>query len=77
MDMRIRLPELLEEHQVTPYEIAKRSDGRISASTLYRLNRKRGVVELISADLLEALCDVLGVGPGDLLERDTKRTRKR
>ena len=76
MDMRLRLPELLKEHDITAYEIAKRSGGRISPSTLYRLNRKRGAVELFSADLLEALCDVLGVEPGELLERDRKRKGK-
>jgi len=75
MYMRIRLPELLEEHQLTAYEISKQSGGRISPSTLYRLNRKRGIVELFSADLLEALCDVLHVEPGELLERDKKRGR--
>ncbi len=73
--MRIRLPELLEEHGVTAYEVAKRSNGRISPSTLYRLTRERGAVGLFSADLLEALCDVLDVEPGELLEREGKRGR--
>jgi DNA-binding Xre family transcriptional regulator len=75
--MRIRLPELFQEHQVTAYEIAKRSNGRILPSTLYRLAKRRGVVDLISSDLLEALCDVLDVEPGELLERDSKRRRSK
>jgi DNA-binding Xre family transcriptional regulator len=77
MEMRLRLPELLEEHGLTAYEVSKRSGGRISTSTLYRLTRVRGTVELFSATLLEALCDVLGVGPGELLERETKAKRGR
>lgn len=77
MDVRIRLPELLDERELTAYEVAKRSDGRISTSVLYRLIKKRGQVELFSAPLLEALCDVLGVEPGDLLEREGKRRRGR
>lgn len=69
MSVRIRLPELLEEHDLTAYAIAQRSGGRISASTLYRLTRSKGRVRYIDAELLDALCDVLGVGPGEVLER--------
>lgn len=73
MLMRLRLPELLEEHGLTAYEVAQRSAGRIDPSTLYRLTRKRGRVDRLSTPLLEALCDVLGVEPGALLERETGR----
>lgn len=76
MDMRIRLPELLEERGLTAYEVSKRSAGRINPSTLYRLTRARGKVDLFSAEVLEALCDVLGVGPGELLEREAPAKRK-
>lgn len=76
MEMRLRLPEILAEHKTTAYAIAQRSAGRIDQSTLYRLARKRGVVRYIDADLLEALCDVLGVEPGELLERDKKRGKR-
>lgn len=75
MDMRLRLPELFKERGLTPYAVAKASAGRIDQSTLYRLQRKRGRVEFFSAELLEALCDVLHVSPGELLERDGKRRR--
>ncbi len=77
MGLRLRLPELLTEHGVTAYTLAQRSKGRISPSTLYRLVRSRGRVRYLDADLLEALCDVLGVAPGDLLERHTKSRRAR
>ena len=75
MLMRLRLPEALQERGFTAYQVAKQSDGRIDPSTLYRLARKRGRVDFISSELLEALCDVLDVEPGELLERETKRRR--
>lgn len=75
MDMRLRIPDSFEEQGLTAYEVAKRSNGRLQASTLYRLARSRGKVRLIDADLLEALCDVLRVEPGELLERETRRKR--
>lgn len=76
MHMRLRLPELLEERGLTPYGVAKASGGRIDQSTLYRLQRKRGRVELFSATLLEALCDTLKCDPAELLEREGKRRRR-
>lgn len=77
MWMRLRLPELLDERDLTPYAVAKRSAGRIDPSSLYRLVRQRGQVQNFSGQLLEALCDVLGVEPAELLERDgAKRTKR-
>jgi DNA-binding Xre family transcriptional regulator len=73
MDVRIRLPELLKEHKITAYGVARDSGGRILPSTLYRLVRPRGRVKYFDSALLEALCDVLDVEPGELLERDAKR----
>ncbi len=67
--MRLRLPELIEAAGLTPYALAKRSGGRISLSTAYRLCRMRGSLESFEARALDALCDVLGVEPGDLFER--------
>src|SRR5207245_10106146 len=75
--MRLRLPELLVDHGLTAYTLAQRSKGRISPSTLYRLVRSRGRVRYLDAELLDALCDVLGLSPGDLLERQAKSTRVR
>ena len=76
MDVRLRFPELLDEHGLTPYSLAKRSNGRISLSTAYRLARLKGGLKLFEADLLETLCDLLHVGPGELFECDRKRKRK-
>lgn len=72
MQMRLRLPELLTEHKppLTAYAVAKASKDRISLSTIYRLNRNRGRVTSFDGELLEALCDVFGVAPGALLERE-------
>lgn len=66
--MRLRVPELLEKQGITAYQLAKRSDGRISTSTAYRL--AAGEWGRLSPDVLEALCDVFGVAdPGKLFER--------
>ena len=73
MQVRIRIPELLEERGISAYALAQRSGGRISMSAVYRLKDKRGRVQFMDADLLEALCDVLNVEPGELLEREGKR----
>lgn len=75
MDMRLRLPELLTEdgRDVSPYRLSRESGGRISMSTAYRLKRERGRLETFRSDILDALCDVLGVTPGELFEREKKR----
>lgn len=69
----------MKERELTAYAVAQRSGGRISLSTAYRLARLDGRVQTFDAEMLEALCDVFGVSPGDLFERDTKprRTRSR
>lgn len=75
--MRLRIPELLTAHDITPYALAKRSAGRVSLSTVYRLVERRGRLQTYSSDLLETLCDVLGLDPGELFERDApKRTTR-
>lgn len=78
MDVRVRIPELLhrEGQEITPYALAKRSGDRISLSTVYRLVKRKGQLESFESKLLEALCDVLNVEPGELLERDKRRGRK-
>lgn len=76
--VRLRLPELLEQSGLTAYKVAKASDGRVSLTTIYRLTRSEGRVESFDGELLEALCDVFGVGVAELLEREpAKRSRSR
>ena len=79
MRMRLKLPELLTEHKprLTAYAVAKASNGRISLSTIYRLDRSRGRVANFDGELLEALCDVFGLSPGALLGDGKAAGRKR
>ncbi len=75
--MRIRLPELMERAGLTAHGLSRASGGRISITSAYRLVENRG--ELKSLEMIEALCDVLGVEPSELLERSPakpKRTRR-
>ncbi len=74
--MRIRLPEVLTEHKITAYEVARRSDGRVIPSTLYRLVRQRGQVRMFDGVLLDTLCEILNVEPNALLERGRRRSRR-
>jgi DNA-binding Xre family transcriptional regulator len=73
--MRLRLPELLTDRKppLTPHAVAVLSGGRINRATLYRIVRAKGRIRLLDTDLLEALCDVLDLEPGELLEREKKR----
>lgn len=66
--MRLRTPELLAARQMTAYRLAQMSGGRISQSAAYRL--ASGQFTSVTAATLAALCDVLEVGPGELLTRD-------
>jgi DNA-binding Xre family transcriptional regulator len=75
MALRLRLPELLEERGMTPYAFSKATNGRVSMSTAYRVVRMRGRLATFDATLLQAICDVLQVEPGELFEQ--KRTRRR
>lgn len=78
MHMRYRLPELIDKKGWTVYELAKRSEGRIKMNTVYRLVKLDGRVKQFDGELVEALCDTLGVSIGELLERDkTKRSKGR
>jgi DNA-binding Xre family transcriptional regulator len=77
MMMRLRLPELLNERGMSAYALSKQSKGRISMSTAYRMARLSGRVQNFDAELLEALCDVLAVEPGELLERDSAKRRRK
>ena len=71
----MRIPELFTEKGLTAYHVATHSGGRISMSTIYRLKGKNGRLETFKNDILEALCDVLDVTPGELFERDKPKRR--
>lgn len=75
MPIRLRFPELLEERGLTGYALSVATGGTISMSTVYRWVRARGRIQTIDTGLLEALCDALNAGPGEILELETKRRR--
>lgn len=73
MDMRIRYPELLKDSGLTSYRVAKNSNGRIKPATIYRLKKGKGWLPTFDNDMIEALCDIFQVEPGELWERDKKK----
>jgi DNA-binding Xre family transcriptional regulator len=74
LDMRLRLAELMAQRGLTTaYQLAKASRGRISQMKAYRLVESAGRPTRIELATLDALCDTLDVGPGELLERDKRR----
>ena len=68
--MRLRFPELFRECGVTPYELARRSGGLISVRTAYRWQQLGGREKAFDGALLEDLCDILGVGIAQVIERE-------
>ncbi|HXE58500.1 MAG TPA: helix-turn-helix transcriptional regulator [Gemmatimonadales bacterium] len=76
MAIQLRVQELLRARGMTPYRLAKASGGRISLSSAYRLARADGRFSCIRASVLEALCDIFSVGPGDVIECTPDHTRK-
>lgn len=76
MEMRIRLPELMERAKIpTAYALAKASKDRISMSTAHRLVKAGGAVRYLDSEVLDVLCDVFEVTDlNDLLEREAPRT---
>lgn len=74
--MRLRVPELLAERGMTAYRLSKESGGRISLTAAYRL--ARGEFAAVSAEVLDALCDVFEIDdPGPLFERPKKKAERR
>lgn len=79
LDMRLRIRELMAGHNPplsTAYALEKASrekSARIPMSTAHRLVSTKGKPDRVDLRTLDALCDVFGVEPGDLWERDKKR----
>ncbi len=72
--VRIRFVELLAAKKLTPYSLSKRTEGKISLSTAYRLKRLDGRVKTFDATLLELLYEAFGLKSlDDLLEREGVR----
>lgn len=75
MPTRFRLQEVIDEHDppISQRELSARSG--VSPTTINRMCRN--LTAQVSLATLDALSDVLGVEPGDLLEREGKRRGKR
>jgi len=80
--MRLRLADILRENErkgvepSTVDQLAKMSKGRLSMATVVRLTRDDW--KILPRDVLITLCELLEVGPNDLLDHTpTKRKRGR
>jgi DNA-binding Xre family transcriptional regulator len=73
--VRLRLPELLEELNWTPYRLAK--ELGMTEPAVYRLVNRRGQFARLSVAMLERLCEVTGKTPGELLEWVPEKRRRR
>jgi DNA-binding Xre family transcriptional regulator len=73
--VRLRIPELLEELQWTPYRLAK--ELGVTEPAVYRLVKRRGHFDRLSGALLDRLCVVTGKTPGELIEWSPARLRRR
>jgi hypothetical protein len=66
-----RTDEGAEDDHV-PTSSRRRVNGRLTVTTAYRIVAANGHPDRIDMRTLDILCDVFGVGPGELLERDRK-----
>jgi putative transcriptional regulator len=76
MAIVVKLDELLYARRMTLTELAERIDITLANLSILKTGKARA----IRFSTLEAICDVLGCQPGDLLEfrsdsRATKRSR--
>lgn len=69
--MRLLVGDLLKRKGLTAYALAKSSGGKISLSTASRL--ARGEWRCLGAEVMDVLCDVLAVEPGELFQRETPK----
>lgn len=67
MPIRVRLKDLLEKRRMAQTELQARSG--LGYSTINALYHEK--TERIEFGTLEKLCEVLGCGVGDLLERES------
>jgi DNA-binding Xre family transcriptional regulator len=76
MWMRLRFPELMAARGWNPYQLSKASGRRISLTTAYRLDESDGRFDKVTAKLLEELCRVFAVTPGELFETDAEEAAR-
>jgi DNA-binding Xre family transcriptional regulator len=73
--MRLRIAELLANRKMTAYGLAKASNGRLSLSAAARLARDEW--KCLPRDVVEVLCEVLNVQPGELFEQVVGEKKRR
>jgi putative transcriptional regulator len=71
--IRIRIDELLKEHERTFYWLAKETG--VSHTTLWRLKKDRA--QGITFNTLERVCTALACQPGDVLTLGTSKKNKK
>lgn len=72
--MRVRVPEVLNDRGWSAYDLAQRIEPLgVSVQAVYRLVRADGRVQRLDMRLLAAMCHVLEISPGELLERERVR----
>lgn len=71
--MRLNLSKLLKERGWTRYRLAKESG--ISLPTIYRLARVDGKFARLESGTIDALCEALGVSPGELIVHTSNKRR--
>lgn len=83
--MRLRIPELFHELGVTALEVARQvaalqiargSKSPLSRSTVYRWQQLEGRVATIDCEVIEDVCEVLGVELTDVIELERRRKRR-
>lgn len=74
-NMELRVSQILDRLGKTAYWLSEASGGRISMSAAYRLAADEW--EQLPRETLAALCDTLGVEPGEILDHQPKPAGKR
>lgn len=67
--VRFRLHEVIEASGLSQSEVARRSG--LSFVTINAISNNR--TKQVSLATLDAICEVMGIEPGELFERDKKR----
>lgn len=75
LSIRLRVAELLEKHDWTPYRLAM--EAGITLPVAYRLADPKHAWKRLDLDTLEALCLTFNVQPGELIEWVPEKKGKR
>lgn len=62
--IKVKVPELLKEHGMNATDLMRRAN--IAYATAHRLSKGKG--SAVSFDVLNSLCKLFSVNPGEILE---------